>query len=172
MKIPSKKKKRTGAPPKGYDSWFEYDLHHKQLKGCKCHSETIKYIQYKTYHPDFIYHMGKDTIYIEAKGRFRDRQEARKYVTTQRLPCQELGEEEMEQSLLTENGQTSKGSGTLLNTMSLLHGVLNSIALITLPILLACFLFGGEESLYSHVLAYYEAQTIYYNDLALVCATR
>ena len=80
MKLPSKKKKRTGKPPKGYDSWFEYDLHHKQLKGCKCHSETIKYVQYKTYYPDFIYHMGKDTIYIEAKGRFRDRQEARKYV--------------------------------------------------------------------------------------------
>ena len=94
------------------------------------------------------------------------------YFTTQRPPCRERGEEEMEQSLLTENGQTSKGSGTLLNTMSLLHGVLNSIALIILPILLAYFLFGGEESLYSHVLAYYEAQTIYYNDLALVCAMR
>lgn len=91
------------------------------------------------------------------------------YFTTKRLPCQELGEEKMEQSLPTESGQKSKGSGTSLNMMSLLHGVLNSIALVALPILLACFLFGGEESLYSHVLAYYEAQTIYYNDLALVC---
>ena len=37
-------------------------------------------MQYKTYYPDFIYHDNKNTIYIEAKGRFRDRQEARKYV--------------------------------------------------------------------------------------------
>lgn len=78
----------------------------------------------------------------------------------------------MEQSLLTESGQKSRGSDTSVNMMSLLHGVLNSIALVALPILLTYFLFGGEESLHSHMLAYYESQTIYYNDLALVCAMR
>jgi len=56
--------------------------------------------------------------------------------------------------------------------MSLLVGVSNSISLILLPVLVGYFLFGGEESLYTHILAYYEAQTIYYDDLALVCATR
>lgn len=85
MTLPSKKKKRTTKPPKGYDSWFEYDLHTKQLKGCKCHTEKVSYVQERTYHPDFIYHLqdagkGSFKIYIEAKGRFRDRGEARKYV--------------------------------------------------------------------------------------------
>lgn len=83
-------KKRKEKPPKGYDSWFEYDLHTKQLKGCKCHTEKVEYTQVKMYEPDFIYHgttspegkprKGGWKIYIEAKGRFRDRGEARKYV--------------------------------------------------------------------------------------------
>jgi len=75
----------------------------------------------------------------------------------------------MEQSSVTGSGQTSKGSGTLLSLMSLLVGVSNSIAIILLPVLVGYFLFGGEESLYTHMLAYYEAQTVYYDDLALVC---
>ena len=78
----------------------------------------------------------------------------------------------MEQSSVTESGQTSRGSGTSLSLMSLLVGVSNSISMILLPVLVGYFLFGGEESLYTHILAYYEAQTIYYDDLALVCATR
>jgi len=53
--------------------------------------------------------------------------------------------------------------------MSLLVGVSNSIAIILLPVLVGYFLFGGEESLYTHMLAYYEAQTVYYDNLALVC---
>lgn len=78
------KKRGKQKPPKGYDSWFEYELHQRQLRACKCHTEEVKYIQTKTYHPDFIYidssTKGGWKIYIEAKGRFRDRGEARKYV--------------------------------------------------------------------------------------------
>ena len=83
LKIPKPKgikKRGKQKPPKGYDSWFEYELHLKQLKGCKCHSEKVVYTQVKMYFPDFIRTEGKFTIYIEAKGRFRDRAEARKYV--------------------------------------------------------------------------------------------
>lgn len=78
------KKRGNRKPPKGYDSWFEYELHQKLLKGCKCHSETLEYTQVKIYHPDFIYSdsstKGGYKVYIEAKGRFRDRGEARKYI--------------------------------------------------------------------------------------------
>lgn len=71
-------------PPAGYDSWFEHDLHKQQLKGCKFHSCKLAYIQEKTYEPDFIYHDGKNVIYIEVKGRFRTSGEARKYVDVKR----------------------------------------------------------------------------------------
>lgn len=73
-------KKKKLKPPKGYDSWFEYDLHNQQLKGCKCHTAKVAYVQERSYEPDFIRQDGSKTIYIEAKGRFRDRSEARKYV--------------------------------------------------------------------------------------------
>ena len=74
------KKIKRNKPPKGYDSWFEYDLHCKHLQGCKFHSEKIQYYQVKEYQPDFVYinSRGFKTI-IESKGRFRDSAEARKY---------------------------------------------------------------------------------------------
>jgi len=75
--------KRKKAP-KGYDSWFEHDLHKKQLKACKFHPCKLSYIQEKKYEPDFVYMDGKKTIYIEAKGRFRTSGEARKYVDVKR----------------------------------------------------------------------------------------
>ncbi len=59
-----------------YDSHFERTLHEGALKGCKFHPPMIKYIIHKRYEPDFIY--GK--VLIEAKGRFRDRQESSKYL--------------------------------------------------------------------------------------------
>lgn len=62
-----------------YDSKFEKDLH-KVLKGCQYHVDMIPYVQHKKYEPDFVYINGTDTVYIEAKGRFRDSAEARKYV--------------------------------------------------------------------------------------------
>jgi hypothetical protein len=78
--LASKRTKRPKKPPQGYDSWFEYDLHQRVLAGCKCHTAEVEYTQVKKYIPDFIRKTGKFTIYIEAKGRFRDRAEARKYV--------------------------------------------------------------------------------------------
>ena len=78
-KIPVKNRRTRKNVPKGFDSWLEYDLY-QVLKGCKYHSETVKYIQEKQYHPDFIFHNGRYKVYIEAKGRFRDKAEARKYV--------------------------------------------------------------------------------------------
>lgn len=69
-------KKRTKRNiPKGYDSWFEYDLHQK-MKQCQYHTAKVSYVQRRSYEPDFKY----KNILIEAKGRFRTRDEARKYV--------------------------------------------------------------------------------------------
>ena len=65
--------------PKGYDSWFEYDLFHK-MKQCKYHSDAVLYVTHSRYEPDFTFHNGKYKVYIEAKGRFRTRSEARKYL--------------------------------------------------------------------------------------------
>jgi len=65
--------------PKGYDSWLEWDLA-QVLVNCDYHPCAISYVQYKNYYPDFTYKQGDITYYIEAKGRFRDKPEARKYV--------------------------------------------------------------------------------------------
>lgn len=65
--------------PKGFDSWFEYDLV-RNMPACSYHTSRIDYIQKKRYAPDFSYYKDGYTVYIEAKGRFRDNQEARKYI--------------------------------------------------------------------------------------------
>jgi hypothetical protein len=67
--------------PKGFDSWLEFDLS-KELRQCKFHTEKIPYVQRKTYEPDFIFYDEEEELltYIEVKGRFRDRAEAKKYV--------------------------------------------------------------------------------------------
>jgi hypothetical protein len=67
---------KKGKPPKGYDSWFEYELHTGVLNKCDYHTAGISYTQTKMYEPDFV--IGE--FLIEAKGRFRDSEEARKYV--------------------------------------------------------------------------------------------
>ena len=78
---------KKGKPPKGYDSWFEYELHTGVLKKCEYHTGGISYTQQKMYEPDF--QVGD--FLIEAKGRFRDSEEARKYVDIRRsLVFQEL----------------------------------------------------------------------------------
>ena len=77
-------KKRKGKPPKGYDSWFEYDLHQGVLKNCMYHTEIVPYVQNKIYEPDFVIIKNCGTILIEAKGRFRDSEEARKYIDIRR----------------------------------------------------------------------------------------
>ena len=70
---------KRGKIPKGYDSWLEYDLSNNQLKGCEIHPGTIDYVQHRTYEIDFLKREGRKIIYIESKGRFRDRQESKKY---------------------------------------------------------------------------------------------
>ena len=65
--------------PKGYDSIFEYDLHSKALKGCTIHPMKISYTIEKSYEVDFMHPKDEFTL-IEAKGRFRDSDEAAKYV--------------------------------------------------------------------------------------------
>lgn len=59
-----------------YDSNFEKELHTKGLKACTLHPKRMKYTIEREYEPDFQY--GKTLI--EAKGRFRDRQESSKYI--------------------------------------------------------------------------------------------
>lgn len=80
-------KRKKKVIPKGYDSKFEYDLHTGPLKDCKYHGEKIPYVVSSFYEPDFS--IG-DYI-IEAKGRFRTRAEAAKYVAVrEQLIFQEL----------------------------------------------------------------------------------
>lgn len=76
-KMPSRKNKK---PPAGYDSWFEYDLATGPLKKAEFHPRGVPYVQKKTYFPDFHKNIDGIDYYFEAKGRFRERQEARKYV--------------------------------------------------------------------------------------------
>ena len=72
--------KTKGKPPKGYDSWFEYELHLGVLKDCNFHTDKVHYVQHKVYEPDFTLTTTSGIIFIEVKGRFRDSAEARKYV--------------------------------------------------------------------------------------------
>lgn len=71
--------KRKVKVPKGYDSKFEYDLH-QVMPYCRHHPVKIPYTQHKEYEPDFVYDGHYTKYLIEAKGRFRDSAEARKYL--------------------------------------------------------------------------------------------
>ena len=85
--------RRRTKLPKGYDSWFEYDLHRNYLSACKFHEDAVQYVQTRMYKPDFRHDDTTGfTVYIEAKGRFRDSAEARKYVDVKRClnPFEEL----------------------------------------------------------------------------------
>ena len=65
---------------KKYDSKFEKAAH-EIMQGCEYHPEKhIFYLVPKHYEPDFVYKYHSKTWYIEAKGRFRTSEEARKYV--------------------------------------------------------------------------------------------
>lgn len=75
------RKRYTPKKPKGYDSFFEKELHDGVLNSLEHHSQRIEYTQTRTYEPDFVHVDQYGFIYwIEAKGRFRDSDEARKYV--------------------------------------------------------------------------------------------
>ena len=74
------KPRKNKKPPEGYDSWFEYDLAQGPLHLAQFHPKGVAYVQQRTYYPDFHKRVGGIDCYFEAKGRFRDRQEARKYI--------------------------------------------------------------------------------------------
>ena len=61
---------------RGADSKWEGELRDGLLKDWEHHPEKIPYVISHTYTPDFV----KGNIIIEAKGRFMDNAEARKYV--------------------------------------------------------------------------------------------
>ena len=63
-----------------FDSKFEKEAY-ALMKGCEYHpQQKIYYTIPRTYEPDFVYKTKNKTIWIEAKGRFRTSDEARKYV--------------------------------------------------------------------------------------------
>jgi hypothetical protein len=74
------KRRYTPKKPKGYDSFFEKELHETVFDGIKHHPDRVTYTQTKTYEPDFVFANQYGFVtYVEAKGRFRDNEEARKY---------------------------------------------------------------------------------------------
>lgn len=58
------------------DSKWEGKLRDTILKDCEYHADKIPYFVEHTYEPDFV----SGDIIIEAKGRFRERAEATKYI--------------------------------------------------------------------------------------------
>lgn len=71
-------KKKTKIP-KGYDSGLEWELHKVELKDWDHHPDKLPYVSTHTYEPDFKKVIDGKTLYVEAKGRFRDNAEAAKY---------------------------------------------------------------------------------------------
>ncbi len=66
-----------------YDSQFEKDLAEGVLKDVDYHPDVIQYTKPSTthkYEPDFKIIKDDVTIYVEAKGRFTDAAEAKKYL--------------------------------------------------------------------------------------------
>lgn len=76
------KKKEDILKGTGYDSKLEMDLHKTSLSEAIFHSveHKVNYVIPHSYEPDFIYTKNDITYYIESKGRFRDREEATKYI--------------------------------------------------------------------------------------------
>ena len=73
-----RKNSRWKGSLRGADSKWEAKLRDGVLADCKHHpGHHIQYSIPHHYEPDFLY---KDSIFIEAKGRFVDSAEARKYV--------------------------------------------------------------------------------------------
>jgi len=62
------------------DSKWEETLRIGILSTARHHPDPIQYFIPKTYRPDFVTRVNNHDVYIEAKGRFLDREEARKYI--------------------------------------------------------------------------------------------
>lgn len=75
-----KERLKTVAPPKPYKSWLEFRLHHTTFPCLQYEPFSVPYVKESRhkYIPDFV---DKDNCtYYEAKGRFRTRAEANKYL--------------------------------------------------------------------------------------------
>lgn len=75
-------KKDPSLKGSGYDSLLEKRLHETTLKDTIFHpkDELVHYSVPHTYEVDFLYEKDGKRYFIETKGRFRDSDEARKYV--------------------------------------------------------------------------------------------
>lgn len=78
-------KKPSSLKGTGYDSLLEKNLHETKLTAARFHDrgDRISYTVPHTYEPDFVIEKGDKKYIIETKGRFRDSQEARKYIFVQ-----------------------------------------------------------------------------------------
>lgn len=66
--------------PRQYDSGFEHDLSITLGKEWEYHPSRVTYTSTHTYQPDFKKEANGKTLLIEAKGRFRTRNESSKYL--------------------------------------------------------------------------------------------
>tara|TARA_R100001086_G_scaffold189313_1_gene107097 strand:- start:304 stop:729 length:426 start_codon:yes stop_codon:yes gene_type:complete len=80
------------AKQRGYDSEWESRLNQGILREAWFHNSQIPYHIEKVYHPDWTLVSGDRRVYIEAKGRFMDMQEAAKYKWVKKAlkPTEEL----------------------------------------------------------------------------------
>ena len=79
-RVPRKPRPKKTNVPKGYDSFWEYDIHQTILKDWKHHWDTIKYVVHHKYEADFVKEFDGKIILLEAKGRFWDYAEYSKYI--------------------------------------------------------------------------------------------
>ena len=75
-----KRPRHNKTYPKQYDSGFEHEIAQQLSDEWEHHPAKISYVSSHTYTPDFKRTVDGKTTYIEAKGRFRTRNEASKYI--------------------------------------------------------------------------------------------
>jgi len=66
--------------PSNFDSYLEYDISNMLGDTWSHHPDKISYTSVHTYEPDFTKTVGDMVYLVEAKGRFRTRNESAKYV--------------------------------------------------------------------------------------------
>ena len=82
MKAKKKKFPKYNATyPKRYDSGFEHEVSLSLGEGWEHHPPKMDYISKHTYQPDFRKEVDGKVTLVEAKGRFRSRSEASKYLS-------------------------------------------------------------------------------------------
>ncbi|WHS68285.1 hypothetical protein [Salmonella phage PKM.Hi.22.6] len=76
------KKKEGSLKGTGYDSFLEKHVHENIIPNARFHDkgDKVSYTVSHTYEPDFVLEKDGKTYLVETKGRFRDSNEARKYI--------------------------------------------------------------------------------------------